>query len=227
MLRRGWIPLLVVLCMAAGLAAPLAAQGPMGGGPPTPAMRGIWQPVVGSGAAYDVEAKGRKSSMEFAIVGTEPAMGRTGHWLEMAFKDPRQGEMVMKSLIVVDDKNTRIVKMVMFSPEMGAIEFPVEMMGRSGQSPVQEADIRGSAELIGTESVTTPAGNFTCQHYRSKDKEGNVAEVWVAEKVAPYGLVKMTSKDSTMLLTRLITGARTRITGTPRSMRDMMRQPPQ
>jgi hypothetical protein len=199
----------------------------MGGGPPAVNMRGVWQPVVGSGAAYDVEAKGRKSSMEFAIVGSEGAMGKTGHWLEMAFKDPRRGEMVMKSLVVLDDKNTRIVKMVMYSPEMGAIEFPVEMMGRTGQSAVQEADIRTSAELVGTESVVTPAGTFTCQHYRGKDKDGNVSDVWVAEDVAPYGLVKMTSKDSSMVLTRVISGARTRVVGTPRSMRDMMRQPPQ
>lgn len=209
------------------LAAPVAAQGPMGGGPPVPSMRGVWRPVVGSGAAYDVEAKGRKSSMEFAIVGTELAMGRNGHWLEMAFKDPRQGEMVMKSLIVLDDKNTRVMRIVMYSPEMGAMEFPVEMMGRTGQSLVQEADVRASAELIGTEEITTPAGSFVCQHYRTKDKDGYVADVWVSEKVAPYGLVKMTSKDSSMVLTRVVTGARTRVVGTPRNMRDMMRQPPQ
>ncbi len=140
--------------------------------------------------------------------------------------EPRQGQMVMKSLIVVDDKNTRIVRMIMQTPEMGPIEFPVEMMGRSGQSAVQEADIREKGELIGTESITTPAGTFTCQHYRSKDKDG-VTDVWVAEKIAPYGLVKMTSKDATMTLTRVVTGARTRITGTPRSMRDMMREPPE
>lgn len=224
MLRRGCIPLLLVMCVA----APAAAQmGPMGGGPPAPAMRGVWQPVVGAGAAYAMESKGRKSEMEFAVVGTEQAMGKPGHWLEMTFKDPRQGEMVIKSLIVLDEKNTRVVRMVMYSPEMGAMEFPVEMMGRMGQSAVQDADVRGSAELVGSESVDTPAGTFSCQHYRGKDRDGNVYDVWVAEKVAPYGLVKMTSKDSSMLLTRVISGARTRVTGTPRSMRDMMRQPPE
>ena len=225
MIRRAMLGVMLLLVLCA--AAPTSAQGPMGGGPPVPSMRGVWQPVVGSGAAYDTEAKGRKGTMEFAIVGTEPAMGRTGHWLEMTFKDPRQGEMVMKSLVVLDDKNTRIVRMVMYSPEMGAVEFPVEMMGRTGQSAVHEADVRKSGELIGPESVTTPAGTFACQHYRGKDKDGNIYDVWVAESVAPYGLVKMTSKDSSMVLTRVITGARTRITGTPRNMRDMMRQPPQ
>lgn len=226
MMRRVLCPVTLMLAVVV-LAAPLAAQGPMGGAPQMPTVRGVWQPVVGSGAAYDVEAKGRKSSMEFAIVGSEPAMGRNGHWLEMAFKDPRQGEMVMKSLIVLDDKNTRVMRIVMYSPEMGAIEFPVEMMGRTGQSLVQEADVRASAELVGTEEVTTPAGSFVCQHYRTKDKDGNVADVWVSEKVAPYGLVKMTSKDASMVLTRTLSGARTRVVGTPRNMRDMMRQPPQ
>ncbi|MGH9792765.1 MAG: hypothetical protein ACRD5W_16280, partial [Candidatus Acidiferrales bacterium] len=54
-------------------------------------------------------------------------------------------------------------------------------------------------------------------------------DIWVAEKIAPYGLVKMTSKDgTTMTLTREITGAKTRITGTPQKLDPgaMMRERP-
>jgi len=214
------------MVLVLGLVGPVAAQMGMGG-PPMPPVRGVWSPVVGSGAAYNMEYKGKKSEMEFAIVGTEAAAGKTGHWLELMFKDPRQGEMVMKSLVVLEEKNTRVLRVIMQSPEMGAIEFPMEMMGRGRMPSVEEADIRDRAEHVGTETVETPAGTFTCEHYRSKDKDGSVSDAWVSEKVAPYGLVKMTSKDTSMLLTRVISGARTRITGTPRSMRDMMREPPE
>jgi hypothetical protein len=202
-----------------------AAQMPMG--QQAPRFRGVWKPVVGSGATYQVESRGEpKRNMDIAIVGAETAQGRSSHWLEMVFQDPQQGEIVMKNLVLSDGGNARVARMIMQTREMGAIEFSAEMMGMGGQrqSP-QDADIRDDATLVGTETITVPAGTFECQHYRTKDG----ADVWVSEKVAPWGLVKMTSKDSSMVLTRTLTNVKTRVTGTPRKfdMSEMMRERPE
>jgi hypothetical protein len=89
------------------------------------------------------------------------------------------------------------------------------------QSQESKADMRTNAENLGTETVTTPAGTFSCQHWRSK-KDGS--EFWISDKVSPWKLVKMTGKDETMTLTRVISDAKTHITGTPVSMEDMMKQ---
>lgn len=70
------------------------------------------------------------------------------------------------------------------------------------------------------ETITTPAGTFSCQHWRSK-KDGS--EYWLSDKVSPWKLVKMTGKDQSMTLTKVITDAKTHITGTPVSMEDMMK----
>lgn len=41
--------------------------------------------------------------------------------------------------------------------------------------------------------------------------------------MSPWKLVKMTGKDQSMTLTKVITDAKTHITGTPVSMEDMMK----
>jgi hypothetical protein len=192
-----------------------------------PSMRGVWNPVVGSGAAYSIEQKsGEKSEMEMAIVGKETVDGKDGYWFEMTMQSPRgEGQMVMKSLTVVDGSNTTVKRMIMQPPGQQPMEMPIAMMQQRG-STTRPADIRSEAEDVGSESVTTPAGTFTCEHYRMKDGS---ADVWVAKNVAPYGVVKSTSKDTTMLLTRVITNAKDKITGTPVPFNPMgmMQQRPQ
>ena len=221
--RRTVVLTIAVLALAAGNASPQ-----MGMGTRPPQFKGVWNPVVGSGAAYQVDGKeSHKSEMEVAVVGTETVDGKPGYWLEMTMKDPRMdGTVYMKNLIVLDGKNTRMRRMIMQAPGQPPMEFPLEMTQR-GRPQEQHADIREQAERLGTESVTTPAGAFTCEHYRLKDGS---ADVWVSDKVAPWGVVKMTGRDSNMTLVRVITNAKTHITGTPQKFdpMEMMRrqQPP-
>ncbi len=178
-----------------------------------PSFRGVWNPVVGSGAAYSIEQKGgEKSEMEIAIVGKESVDGKDGYWSEITFQSPRgEGQMVMKSLTVLDGSNTAVKRMIMQMSGQPPMEMPMTMMKQRG-STTHPADIRTNAEDVGGETVTTPAGTFTCEHYRMKDGS---ADVWVAKNVAPYGLVKSTGKDTTMVLTRVITDAKDKITGRP------------
>lgn len=215
---------LIVFGIFLGMAGSAVAQMQMEG---PPAFRGVWKPVVGSGAAYSVEAKGDpKREMEIAIVGSETVGGKTGHWLEMVIQDPEEGQIVIKHLIVLDEKDTRVIKMVFQKEGEQAMEMSMEMMGMmGGQQHTQDADIRDNATHLGTETITTPAGSFTCEHYRTKDG----ADVWVSEKVAPYGMVKMTSRDANMVLLRVLTGAKSRIKGTPKKFDfgEMMRERPE
>lgn len=210
-----------VLMLAAGLAVSASAQFDM----KMPNVRGIWDPTVGSGALYQLDGKQGKSEIEYAIVGTESVAGKPGHWLEMAIKS-NEGLTVMKTLMVMDSNSLQMKRMIMQPPGEDPMEFPMEMMMRGGGGrDTQTADLRNDAELVGSETITVPAGTFTCQHYRMKDKS---SDVWVAEKVAPYGLVKMTSKDGNMTLVKVLTNAKTKIRGTPRKFdpMEMMRQRP-
>ncbi|MBI3668626.1 MAG: hypothetical protein HY237_02425 [Acidobacteria bacterium] len=221
--RVGVFAVIVLFALAVG------ASAQMGMGMHTPQMQGVWRPVVGSGAAYDVETKGehglRKSQIEMAIVDKEIVDGKTGYWLEWTVLDLSSGSTVhMKQLIMPAGKDTVAQRMIMQAPDMPQpIEMSTEMDRRGGRRTQQAADVREKAERVGSESITTPAGTFQCEHLQMKDGSG---EVWISDKVAPWGLVKTVGKESNMTLTRLITGAKTRITGTPQKLdlMEMMRK---
>jgi hypothetical protein len=201
----------------------VAANAQMGGGMGMrrPQVEGVFNPVVGQGAAYEVEHQGGKegkSQMEISVVGKESVDGKDAYWLEFTVDSPRgEGQMVMKSLLVLDGQNTRTEKMIMQMPGMDPMEMSGQMMARRGNQ-IQSADIRGTAEDVGPDSVTTPAGTFACEHYRAKDGS---ADYWIAKNVSPWGLVKSTSKENSMILVKVITGAKDKITGTPKPFNPM------
>ena len=184
--------------------------------------------MVGSGA-YDVETKGehglQKSHLELAIVGKEIVDGKTGHWTEWTMVDPDSGENVyIKHLIMPAGKDTVVQRMIMQAPGMPQpMEMSMEMARHGGRAAEQAAEVREKADRIGSESVTTPAGTFRCEHLRMRDGSG---DVWISDRVGPWGLVKKEGKDSSLTLTRLITGDKTRITGTPQKLdlMEMMRK---
>jgi hypothetical protein len=185
-----------------------------------PAMRGIFNPVVGSGGEYEMTTdKGTKMVMEIAIVGKESVAGKDGYWFEMTMSNLPAGEMLMKSLTVVDGTDTVVSRVIMQMGTRPPMEMPTQMNKSSTQK--QPADIRDRAEDVGSETVTTPAGTFTAEHYKMKDGTG---DAWVAPKAGPYGLVKFQGKDSTMVLTKVITDAKDKITGTPQPFNPMMFQ---
>ena len=185
-----------------------------------PAMRGIFNPVVGSGGQYEMTTeKGTKMEMEIAVVGKESVGGKDGYWFEMAMSNTSMGQMVTKTLTVVDGTDTVVSRMIMQMGNHPPMEMPTQMSKTSAQK--QPADIRDRADDLGSESITTPAGTFTAEHYKMKDGSG---DAWVAAKAGPYGLVKFQGKDSTMVLTKVITDAKDKITGTPQPFNPMMFQ---
>lgn len=222
MRRIGGSILFAAVLVVAGMPAAYAQMG-MGARPPQ--IRGVWNPVVGSGAVYQIEGKGEnKTEMGFAVVGSETLDGKTGYWLEMAFSDPRgNGQMYMKHLIVLDGKQTQIKRMIMQAPGQPPMEMPLSMMAPRGGQTEQLSDYRDRAERVGSETITTPAGTFPCEHWRMKDGS---ADVWYTDKVAPYGLVKSAGRDGTMTLIRVVSGAKTHIIGNPQKFdpMDMMRR---
>ena len=185
-----------------------------------PAMRGIFNPVVGSGGQYEMTSdKGTNTLMEIAIVGKESVAGKDGYWFEVTMSIPSMGQMVSKTLSVVDGSDMVTSRTIMQMGNHPPMEMPTQMTRSSAQK--QPADIRDRAEDVGSETVTTPAGTFTAEHYKMKDGSG---DAWVAPKAGPYGLVKFQGKETSMVLTKVVTDAKDKITGTPVPFNPMMFQ---
>ena len=182
----------------------------------SPHVSGFWNPVVGEGAQYSIQSqKGDKTDMQITVVGKESVDGKDAYWYEMSF-NRGNGEMVMKQLMVLNGADTQISRMIMQMPGRPPMEMPTQMLHQD-HAP-QTADVRTGGEDLGSDTITVPAGTFTCQHYRTKSG----GEVWVSQKVSPYGLVKSKSNDSSMELTKVITGAKDQITGTPQPFSPQM-----
>ena len=204
--------MLVALAVVA-LAAPLAAQ--MGMGPQVPTLSGIWRPVVGSGSTYEITREGKNTSIEFTVLGKEDLAGKTGYWVEMSMSNLKEGgDVIIKILETVDGNTISYSKWVMQMPGQQPMEMDPNMMnvGGRGIRQYQDADFRDKAESVGTESITVPAGTFSCEHFRMKDGSG---DAWISDKVSPWSVVKTQDKLRTMVLTKVITDAKDRITGTP------------
>jgi hypothetical protein len=189
-----------------------AAAAQMPGMQQGPQLRGLFNPVVGSGAQYQVQRgadNANKMSVEVDVVGKEAASGKDGYWLEVT-AGTNMGEMIMKMLTVADGPNISVAKMVMQMNGGQPMEMPAQMV-RMGQQN-QSVDIRDKADDLGTESVTVPAGTFSTHHYRLKDGTG---DFWLSEQVSPYGLIKGDGKDFSIQLLKAITDAKDKITATP------------
>jgi hypothetical protein len=214
--RRAQYGAIAALLLVAGTVS--AQRGPMGGGMAPPEFRGILNPVVGSGAAYEVQSSQGKNQMEITVVGKESVDGKDGIWMELAMDSPQGGgQMYMKMLMLLDGKSGSMTRMIMQMSGQPPMEMPMQgMMGNMQRNT--STDIRDTAEHIGTESITTPAGTFSAEHYRIKD--GGV-DVWISPQISPWGLVKSQGRDTTMTVTRLITDAKDHITGTPQQFDPM------
>ena len=211
---------IVSLFVVLALALPLCAQ--MGMGPRMPDMSGIWHPVAGAGGAYEMtDQGGKRTQLEMTIVGKEDVSGKPGYWMEMAMANPRSGgDMFMKYLIAPVESGMTATRMIIQMPGQDPMEMDMSMMNRGGRGPatMTPSDIRDKAERVGTETITVPAGTFSCEHYRAKDGS---SDVWVSDKIAPWGLVKMQGKNNSMVLTKVITDAKDNITGTPKKFDPM------
>jgi hypothetical protein len=208
---------MLVMLATLALAMPLAAQM---FGPRTPTLSGIWHPVVGTGAAYEITKDGKKNEMEILIVGKEDVDAKPAFWLEMAMTDQRTSQPVyVKSLMSVSENTITSTRMVfqMSGQDPMEMDMNTNPMGR-GMKQTTPVTIADKAEIVGTDTVTVPAGTFSCTHYRMKDGTG---DAWVSDKVSPWGLVKSQDKDTSVVLAKVITDAKDHITGTPKKFDPM------
>ena len=214
------IAMVGMFCLAILVSAASAQMG-MGMRPSMP--QGIFNPTVGAGAQYEsTNADGSKTTIEFAVVGKETVNGKDGYWLEWTTTSGRMGEMVMKTLIVPGSTDGASSRMIMQMAGRPPMEMSSQMMGHMGNQPSPKTDIRAESENVGKESVTTPAGTFSCDHYRAKDGS---TDTWVSSQVPVLGMVKTQSKSSSMVLIKVTSGAHDKIVGTPVPFNPQMMMP--
>ena len=213
----------LVIALALGFATCGWTQSMGGGmGRLMPRMLGAFKPVVGSGAQYQMTAQNRTMSFAYVIVGQEDVEGSAGYWMEIRSENPGMpGEMVMKQLIVTGGDKPQIKRMIMQMPGRPPMEMPMGMLGMGQRGQGSGAGDTSPGEKVGSETITVPAGTFECEHYRKVEPHGTM-DVWISSKVSPYGTVKMSSGEMTMVLEKVLSNETSHIKGEPQKM-DMRR----
>jgi hypothetical protein len=187
MKRMSWGLVLLLLCAA----VPVCAQMGMDMFR-KPAILKVFHPVVGKGAQYQTTSTtGGSSRMEeLSLIGKDTVDGKDAYWLQMVNVDAKGDTRGGKVLLTLDD--FQFHRMIMEVPGQGLMEMPANMM----MSPKNRQDVQDKMsawQSVGTESVTVPAGTFSCEHWRNdKDHE----EMWTSDKVVPFGMVKEISANS-------------------------------
>lgn len=123
MARRFGVACFVVVAMALGASAQMGMRN-------APQLRGILNPVVGSGGQYEVTtAKGDKITMEMVIVGKESVDGKDAYWFENTISGAQMGgDVITKSLTVVNGSDTSVSRIIMQMPNRPPMEMPAQMV---------------------------------------------------------------------------------------------------
>jgi hypothetical protein len=175
-----------------------------------PNIADIFRPVVGSGAVYEMQSTDNKNEparqMEMSVVGKEMTPTGEGWWMEMAMSDHRDAGKVMYSKMLVT-KDFEFTKIVFQVPGQPAMEMPFDSKDM-GKDKIK--DQLNDWSKVGSESVTVPAGTFSCAHWKKND---GTEDVWVSDKVTPMSMVKQVGKNHTMTLVKQMTGVTDHITG--------------
>jgi len=206
-MKRSWIAAAVVAVLSLAVANTAHAQMGMDIFK-RPSITKAFHPVVGKGAAYlSTNKSGGTRNTEIGIVGKDSAEGKEGFWMEFVSSANNGKQMVGKVLITTGDFEFR--RMVFQQPGQPAMEMPMNMMGAARKEKME--DRLGEYHSVGTESVTVPAGTFSCEHWRNDKTHG---EVWTSDKVTPSGLVKEVSPNGeTEVLVKVLDSFPDRITG--------------
>ncbi len=214
------VSMMLVLSLAFVVAVASAQRGGRGGAGgmgSVPNMPGLSNPIVGSGAAYQMTTKGKNMDVSYAIVGKEDVNGSPGVWVETRMSSQDMGgQMITKILITTGGSDAGVKRMIMQRPGQPPMDMSGFMMGMMKQSQPSTGK-PDYGELVGTETITVPAGSFSCTHYR-KQVNGSPVDYWVSDKVTPYALAKMTGSDVSMVLTKILTDETSQIKGEPQKM---------
>ena len=233
---KRWNPCTFVLVAAVVLAVAVPAfgfgGGGMGGGMMGQAMpKDMWggaefKPVVGQWAEYLMTSKDEEPvTIRISIVGEEDG----GFWYEMQMTGEEEG-FITKMLVSGDpEEQDNLKRLIIKGGEEPAMEMPVggggmmggmmgggDMMGMGGgeaEDLEPETDSVKPSDL-GMENITVPAGTFKAHHWRVEDEDIRF-DMWQAENVGPYGMVKSSSEDFEMVLTAHGDDAKSAITEEP------------
>ena len=180
---------------------------------------------AGDWAEYQMTTPEGTGTVRLAMLA-EGASGEAGTWMEMSGEFGGQSSIIQLLVDGYPYEPGEVQAVVMKMGGQPAMRLPESMLTQMrGQMQTPVGDISeacNQSELLGEESVSVPAGTFDAYHVRPSAELGgdDVGEVWVSKDV-PFGLVKTTGQQGSMVLLAAGTDATSSIDETPTEMPGM------
>lgn len=181
----------------------------------------IEQPQAGAWAEYETTTPQGTSTMRMALL-SEGAAPDPGDWFEISAMVNGQDNTVQVLAgewpYTPEDVEAVVVK-VGAQPAMRVSDQMLgQMRGQMATPMGQLASVCTDSELVGSESIDTPAGTFETHHIRPPAPTPEAeADVWLSTDV-PFGIVRSQGSGGSMVLIAHGDDATSTITETPGDM---------
>ena len=126
--------------------------------------------------------------LEMSVVGKEMTPTGEAYWMEMGYTDRHDNSKRMYSKMLVT-KDFEFTKIIIQVPGQGAMEMPFDSndMGKDKMK-----DELTNWSQVGSETVTVPAGTFSCAHWKKERRHRRSVD---SDKVTPMSMVKQVGKN--------------------------------
>jgi hypothetical protein len=197
-LRRDPRGLMLVVLLALGAAAPVAAQPPAVGGWATYEWRDaakvdvpvlVQQPSASGAPTWTVDKESASPRPIFVTYSIVRADAKS-YVLQIATRASADSKPLSVTQVTVDRASGKALKSVI-KDKKGVIATP-----ESGLRPFREGGVQGTKE-----EIAVPAGRFTA--VKASERNGTV---WVSDRVPAMGLVKGVFPDGQLELVKSGTG---------------------
>ncbi|TDJ34945.1 MAG: hypothetical protein E2O53_07095 [Gammaproteobacteria bacterium] len=205
---------IITMLLAITLAPPVAARDL------AEICKKVGELTVGQWADYHNDVPFVESlNSRYAIVGEETVDDTPHFWLELNIANP-VGNTIMQMLIPGYPYPPQGISglIMQLAPDL-VMEYSKEMAGSMSSQggdnlSAPTAQACNESEIVGTESVTVPAGTFQAVHVKARLGGGKM-DIWISDEV-PFGIVKFADEDGYGLqLLAHGMDAKSSITGTP------------
>ncbi len=209
MKQKPWIACAVIISLATAL---------FGASTFFPDFYRSFNPKKGGWASYRLtDAMGETSTLTFAVVAEEAA----SVWLEV--RSEQGGVEGIAAYLLRGDpsKDENVLKLRVQSEPGKVLEFDQETLLKlkkmdpaafGGTTAVPIGPTMGKIQGLPDETLQVGKKKLKCRHLKvvGPDKE---AEVWVSDKVTPFGIVRLVSGSEEVLLLEYGKGAKPKVQG--------------
>lgn len=176
----------------------------------------IFNPIVGQWSKYEMkDSEGNKGILTISVVSKEGS----NYWMEV--ESSLTSDVGIAGYLVSGDptEDSNVLKVRLKNGDGPIIEISKEMLEKLKRKQRSTPPTTGIGPSVGkiqslpNETVKIGNQTYDCQRIKLISLDNKIADIWISEKVSPFGIVKLISGDESLILIDAGKGAKPRLFG--------------